>query len=124
MSGTIIEGKPQLQPGVCFLCELSNPVQYWDTLRDFYGIVRESLDGRKYVCEECIKEGASLLGFVTPEEAEVIKAAHSGAVAELARLSEENAKLKQLKELSEFFTQNAPTEKPKASARKPAAAKA
>lgn len=59
----VIVGKPVLPPGMCFICEQSNPVRYIDTFRDFEGVVREKLDGRKYVCEGCAKEFAERLGF-------------------------------------------------------------
>lgn len=61
----VIVGKPFLAPGMCFICEQSDQVRYVDTFRDFEGIVREKLDGRKYVCEQCIKEYAGKLGFPT-----------------------------------------------------------
>lgn len=51
---SVFEGKPQLPPGFCFICEQSNDCRYVDTFRDFEGVVREKLDGRKYVCEGCV----------------------------------------------------------------------
>lgn len=93
----IIEGKPQLPPGFCFICELSNPVKYWDTLRDFEGIVREKLDGRKYVCEECIEQGAKALGFVTPKEADKLKADAVSAAKQAKQFQSELEAFKTLK---------------------------
>lgn len=84
----IIEGKPQLPPGLCFICEQSNPVRYIDTFRDFEGIVREKLDGRKYVCEECVTEFAKKFGFVTPKE-------HSAVFGQLKAVQDEFAKLEE-----------------------------
>lgn len=82
----IIEGKPQLPPGVCFICELSNPVRYIDTLRDFEGVVRERLDGRKYLCEECILDGAKKLGFAEPKAHAALKEDLMAAQAKVREL--------------------------------------
>lgn len=88
MSKPVIEGKPTLTPGMCFLCELSNPVKYVDTLRDYASIVKDKLDGRKYVCEECIDELAEALGHVKPKVADKLKADLEGKTAEVAKLEE------------------------------------
>lgn len=117
----IIEGKPQLPPGFCFICELSNPVRYWDTLRDFEGIVREKLDGRKYVCEECLAQGATALGFATQKDTEALKAALTAATDRIDELEKENEAFKDLKaslavltvaNVKPSVTQKQPTRKP------------
>lgn len=115
----IIEGKPQINPGFCFICELSNPVRYWDTYYDFEGVVRERLDGRKYVCEECIEHGAKLLGFAPPRKVEALE-------AEINHLLDERDELqKELKAFSELRKSlSVLNAAPAKSARKPAAAKA
>lgn len=113
----VIEGKPQLPPGMCFICEQSNPVRYIDTFRDFEGIVREKLDGRKYVCEECVTEFAKKLGFVTPDlHSEV----HYFALKEQARADELQHELKKFEDLKSVLDSFGIAKAPK----KPAAAKA
>ena len=114
----LIEGKPFLAPGMCFICELSNPVRYVDTFRDFEGVVRERLDGRKYVCEECVTEFAKHLGFVTPKEAKGLVEEIRRLEGNLADATEQIAAFKDLKSALDVL-------RPKPSAaKKPAAAKA
>ena len=119
----IVEGKPALSPGVCFICELSNDVRYIDTFRDFTGVVRESLDGRKYLCEECVEDAAKQLGFITPKERDEWKDYTVRLEAEVHNLKAELANYKDLKKVVEFFgTENTVVAvKPKAPAKKPAA---
>lgn len=114
----LIEGKPFLAPGMCFICELSNPVRYVDTFRDFEGVVRERLDGRKYVCEECVTEFAKHLGFVTPKDRDKFYEQIKHMSAEIAELQKE---LKAFRELNAALDVLRP--KPSA-AKKPAVAKA
>ncbi len=115
----IIEGKPQLPPGMCFLCEQSNPCRYIDTFRDFEGVVREKLDGRKYVCEECVEDMAKHLGFVTPKAYTDTSDERKALQDEVNRLKHE---LEDFKVVKEALDRLQPA--PKAPARKPAAAKA
>lgn len=119
----IIEGKPQIAPGFCFICEQSNDCRYIDTFRDFEGIVREKLDGRKYVCEPCIKEFAEKLGFVTPEVAAPFYTMIDAGNKRIAELEAELKKHEDLKAVLEAFGIE-PKPKPKAAPKKPAAAKA
>ena len=114
----IIEGKPQIAPGFCFICEQSNDCRYIDTFRDFEGIVREKLDGRKYVCEPCVEEFAGKFGFITEKNAEILRAKIRQQAAALAQADEDLAAYDDLKAALEHFS------KPKPAAKKPAAAKA
>ena len=116
----IIEGKPQLPPGMCFICEQSNPVRYVDTYRDFEGVVRERLDGRKYVCEECVEDLSKHLGFVTPARAQELEDRLKQAGDLITALRKEVGAYQDIKDALEAL--NAP--KPKPATRKPAAAKA
>lgn len=110
----VIEGKPQLPPGFCFICELSNDVKYVDTFRDFEGNVREKLDGRKYVCEECIAEFAKKLGFATAKEADLLKQNAVDWANKAQALEDELKKYLDLKDvLSRFGINTKPTPKPK-----------
>lgn len=93
----VVEGKPQLPPGVCFICEMSPNVRYIDTFRDFEGVVKERIDGRKYLCEECIEDGAKKFGFVTPEEFDAFYANLKNVEAELARVKKELEAFKTIK---------------------------
>lgn len=99
----IIAGKPQLAPGVCFICELSNDVRYIDTLRDFYGIVKERIDGRKYLCEECVEDAAKKFGFAVPAEVKRLKITIDELSAKNAKLNEDLAKFQDLKAVIDHF---------------------
>jgi len=113
MSAVIVEGKPFLAPGMCFLCEQSNPVRHVDTFRDFEGVVREKLDGRKYVCEACLAEYGEALGMLDPKKAEKLKEDLKHAKNEITKLTERVAEL----EPYEAIIKKAAAPKPKTAAK-------
>lgn len=63
---------PVLAPGVCLVCEGSKHQRHIDTLRNIKGIVHP-LAGRKYVCEDCVREFADKLGYTSPEATDALK---------------------------------------------------
>ncbi|MDE2105449.1 MAG: hypothetical protein KGL39_49940 [Patescibacteria group bacterium] len=119
----LIDGKPQLPPGMCFICEASNPCQYVDTFRDFEGVVREKLDGRKYICEECIEDGAKKLGYATPKDHAHVQNELAKAVVVIEALKKDLAAFSDLQAVIDHFggsKETVVTVKPKAT--KPKAA--
>lgn len=57
------EGRPTMDPGMCFICEKADDCRYVDTLYTFEPLFFTPLIGRKFVCENCIKQMAKLIGF-------------------------------------------------------------
>lgn len=108
----VIVGKPQIAPGMCFICELSNPVRYIDTFKDFEGIVREKLDGRKYVCEECVEEFAKAFGFLTPKQGAAYDEDLHAAQAQVRELQAKIENFKDLKKALDFFAKPNATPSP------------
>lgn len=115
MSATVTEGKPFLAPGMCFLCEQSNPVRHVDTFRDFEGIVRERLDGRKYVCEQCLAEYGEAIGMLSEKKADKLREDLLNAKNEVAKLTERVAELEPYEAVIKAATAK-PAAKPKAKA--------
>lgn len=76
-----IVNTPAQSPGCCFLCEQTNPVDHVDLFKHFDPGVVTRLSGRKYVCVDCIRDLAKLIGFSTPAEAEKMKEAVAAAEA-------------------------------------------
>lgn len=81
-------GKPKIDPGICFICELAPTRGYVDTLKDFDPAFFHFLNGRKFVCRECIDTMAKLLDYA---EAAPLK-------AEISRLQEELEKAVSIKD--------------------------
>lgn len=70
---TVVE-KPLANPNMCFICEHSNDVPYWDTHRYFDApFPLPKYEGRKYVCEGCVDAAAKEFGYLSPKEASVLK---------------------------------------------------
>jgi hypothetical protein len=63
---------PNLPPSVCFLCEGAEPegsgVVYVDTFQNFDPGVHTKLNGRKYVCSNCIRDLAGAVGLFDVEK--------------------------------------------------------
>lgn len=57
------EERPTLEPGMCFICEKADDCRYVDTLKNFEPMFFSPLIGRKFVCENCIKQMAKLIGW-------------------------------------------------------------
>jgi hypothetical protein len=55
--------RPSMDPGMCFICEKADDCRYVDTLKNFEPMFFSPLIGRKFVCENCIKQMAKLIGF-------------------------------------------------------------
>lgn len=68
---TTIVNYPNLSPGVCLICESSKHQRHIDTNRNIRGV--HPLSGRKYICEDCIREFADKLGYTSPELTENYK---------------------------------------------------
>lgn len=68
---TVLRVGALLNPNVCFLCEMSNDVRFFDTGREFDPPSFSSLVGRKYVCESCVKTAAEALGLFEEPRAAV-----------------------------------------------------
>lgn len=62
----LTDGRPILAPAVCFICEQTPPVRYVDTLIEWEAQGITNLDGRKYVCENCVDQFADLMGYERP----------------------------------------------------------
>jgi hypothetical protein len=62
---------PNLAPSVCFICESAPPCRYVDTGRSFERPAVTTLDGRKYLCEECVRDAAHVLGVFDAERGEL-----------------------------------------------------
>lgn len=81
---------PYLPPGMCFLCEQNRQEAKWvDTLLNYDPNVAISLRGRKYVCEVCILELASLLGLDA-----TLKTAYDQLLSATRKVVDENDSLK------------------------------
>lgn len=63
----LTDGKPVLDPGICFICEQVNEGRFVDTLLNYEPAFFTPLIGRKYVCEGCVLEMARLLGWGNKE---------------------------------------------------------
>ena|SRR5581483_8665155 len=77
-------------PSVCFLCETKpvEGVKAADTGRDFQPVGITPIDGRKYVCEECVNELAKLFGFEKGEAVELAKVELDHARQEISALKD------------------------------------
>ena len=94
--------KPLNRPNVCFVCEHSNEVKYVDTKRVFSSpFPFPRLDGTKYLCEDCVRDAANVLDFVSPEQAEKLKNRVAEVEAELAAANTVQAAVTAVNELSE-----------------------
>jgi hypothetical protein len=79
---------PDLAPSVCFICESVPPeTPFVDTLRTFDAQTFTHLNGRKYICEVCVRDAANALDLF--EEAKL------PLLNELDKLGAENDKLQQ-----------------------------
>lgn len=63
--------RPTLDPGICFICELSPESRYVDTLFNFEPDVFSALIGRKFVCESCIQTMATCIGWGDKEKIQI-----------------------------------------------------
>ncbi len=88
----IIEGTPPLHPGTCLLCKSAGG----DGRKfiDFNRVAR--MIGRIYLCDFCITEVTSILGWVSPANWELAQAEHEETLKELEEVKEQNAKLTNL----------------------------
>lgn len=64
----------ELAPGVCFICELrpTEAQSAIDTRRDFNAGGPCYLNGRRYVCESCVKDMARAFGLIDAEKADAL----------------------------------------------------
>jgi hypothetical protein len=74
-----------LPPSICIICEESPSGRVIDTLRNLKTGVASVLNGRKYVCERCVKEMGKLVDLVGNEEFKQAKVDQEFAEAQLAR---------------------------------------
>src|ERR1043165_7680027 len=58
----ILDG-PMLAPNCCIICEQTPDVSYIDTLKEFVSDVYHRMNGRKYVCAECMESLAKVAGY-------------------------------------------------------------
>jgi hypothetical protein len=79
----LINKSDLLAPGVCVLCEGSPADEHKivDTLKNLVTGFPHQLEGRKYVCEACIKNVGEVIGLVSAEDRDeaVLKAAEAEA---------------------------------------------
>lgn len=81
---------PALPPSQCFICEHrpTEGVKSIDTGRTFDPAGLTSLNGRKYVCENCVAEMAKLFGFERGDQVEKAKVDAEIAREELSRMQD------------------------------------
>ena len=70
-------------PGICFVCECAPQGEVVDTNANFTAGFPSSLEGRKYICDGCVKGAAGVLGLVSSEKQE--QATADAAVANAQR---------------------------------------
>lgn len=68
-------------PGLCFVCETAPQAGVVDTLQNFTPGFPSNLDGRKYVCDGCVKALAEAGGFYATEDVVTAVARADAAVA-------------------------------------------
>lgn len=112
------EGLP-LAPSICFICEQSPSNGAIDTLRTFMTQPPTHLTGRKYVCTDCVKSLAALIGFVDPSIHNLalneVEALRIAAAEDRLRIEQlEAIHIETLKDLLKKATKPAPTRAPKA----------
>lgn len=80
MSFTLIEDGPKALPGSCYKCNSGTRRRYIDlnTQIEFHGAC--------YLCDECIREMAQLLGMLTEEQSRELEAKTLEAESELIRV--------------------------------------
>ena len=74
-----------LPPSICIICEESPSGRVIDTLRNLKTGVASVLNGRKYVCERCVKEMGKHVDLVGSEEFKQAQVDKEFAEAQLAR---------------------------------------
>lgn len=94
---------PIMSPGVCFICEMTNPGRYIDTLRSFEPGGVTKLNGRKYVCEHCVAGLADYLGWASPERYWNLEEMLTNLQAELTKTQEELIKYERIVETIELI---------------------
>lgn len=62
------EGRPTLDSGMCFICELTPDDGYIDTLYNFEPDFITTLIGRKFVCLNCVDTMAKAAGYEFAED--------------------------------------------------------
>lgn len=82
------EGLP-LAPSICFICECSPQTGAVDTTRQYETHVPTKLQGRKYVCVECIKELGKFIGMADADSYNL-----AGNEIEALRIAEAEARLR------------------------------
>lgn len=76
------------RPGCCWHCRSEQHLPAVDLLRD---IDQEGYDGHAYLCKACIGALADLMGWISPEKADELRAAATAGEAEVERLTSELA---------------------------------
>lgn len=77
--------------GLCFICEkaIDHPKEKAvRTGHDFDPLFHTPLAGDKYLCQGCIETSASTLGWISPDQAEVLKEAAAFAETRFHQLRE------------------------------------
>lgn len=77
--------------GLCFICEkaIDHPKEKAvRTGHDFDPLFHTPLAGDKYLCQGCIETSASTLGWISPDQAEVLKEAAAFAKTRFRQLQE------------------------------------
>lgn len=110
------EGLP-LAPSICFICEQGPQNGAVDTFRTFMTQPPTHLTGRKYVCVDCVKSLAGLVGFVDPDIYRLlgneVEALRIAAAADKLRIEQlEAVHVQTLKDLLEKATKPAPKRAP------------
>lgn len=94
---------PIMAPGVCFICEMTNPGRYVDTFRSFSPGGVTPLNGRKYVCEYCIGGMADAIGWASPDRYWHLEEICEEAKKDIEKLTSDNAKLLKIAESIELI---------------------
>lgn len=102
---------PAQSPGLCFLCEATNPVRYADTFRHFDPQIVTKLNGRKYVCESCAVELGEAFGGASAAKTAELKAAVAEANARADEAEKRAAALESLASAVAAVNATAPKKK-------------
>lgn len=73
-------------PGLCFVCETAPQAGVVDTLQNFTPGFPSNLDGRKYICDGCVKSAAEACGFYASDDVAAANAKAEAAVSDLNAL--------------------------------------
>lgn len=73
-----------MHPGCCFVCQVGTRQEGYVNLDVYY-----DYEGQMYICVLCLKEVASLAGFLLPEESEFLQQRSEAVAEELASVKEQ-----------------------------------